>query len=526
MKKRIHLIILITIFCLSGCSHQSSATNDKPNQICEEDFYVYSSEDGSLKNYPSNSKLSFVDNVDGIAFEKNGGDENYKYQTFRGIKVHDAAKVAFNEYDLSWFNYEISKWPSFASPSDADKNVATRYFESYPELSEAVKHTHELENNLALFIYCYAAVNSDGGIEKLDPGYKTKDLDEDVTKVYELYFYIRDDNIFEWGVREWDVEKLRETAYLSEQTRTDDYKNNELNYITVGNIGLYVPSNWKYLIRDDGVELSPSESTPWIFSVFPIEISSDESISLYNRTDQSKLSQAITSSVSSIFDKCVWLRTLQDMEYCIDEKTSKTYLTIVYDVELSGNEGSGTIDVFYIDNVLWGIFLFDSHDAMYNYSYDEYALRRSIMSKDAHISYGSTALNEEDLSNDGSEEEIDTNEDESNNSSTEESESGDADASDVNVLYDKFINDLKSGGIITSVDDSGGPVDGVWIFYVNDNWYSLSESEKQQLADSILLEINAWANGMYGLTPTIVIEDSNGKTVAESNFSATSMKIK
>ena len=68
------------------------------------------------------------------------------------------------------------------------------------------------------------------------------------------------------------------------------------------------------------------------------------------------------------------------------------------------------------------------------------------------------------------------------------------------TLYNKFIEDLKSGGVVEDVDDSGGPVDGMWILYVNDNWKALSTAQKQALADSVLGQIVPWADGMYGIS--------------------------
>ena len=95
------------------------------------------------------------------------------------------------------------------------------------------------------------------------------------------------------------------------------------------------------------------------------------------------------------------------------------------------------------------------------------------------------------------------------------------------ALYDKFIEDLKAGGIVDAVDDSGAEVDGMWIFYVNDGWNALPTSQKQALADSILSEIVPWADGMFGMSaPMIVIEDFNGNVVAQSNFSSTAMNVK
>lgn len=95
------------------------------------------------------------------------------------------------------------------------------------------------------------------------------------------------------------------------------------------------------------------------------------------------------------------------------------------------------------------------------------------------------------------------------------------------ALYNKFIEDLKNGGVIDDVDDSGGPVDGMWIFYANDNWNALSTAQKQTLADSILGEIAPWADGMFGIAaPLVVIEDWDGSILAQSNFSASAMNVK
>ena len=95
------------------------------------------------------------------------------------------------------------------------------------------------------------------------------------------------------------------------------------------------------------------------------------------------------------------------------------------------------------------------------------------------------------------------------------------------TLYNKFIEDLKSGGVVEDVDDSGGPVDGMWILYVNDNWKALSTAQKQALADSVLGQIVPWADGMYGIAaPLIIFEDQSGNIVAQSNFSASAMTVK
>lgn len=106
---------------------------------------------------------------------------------------------------------------------------------------------------------------------------------------------------------------------------------------------------------------------------------------------------------------------------------------------------------------------------------------------------------------------------------TEEKDTSSRD--DSKALYDKYIKDIKAGGVITSVDDSMAE-DGVWIFYANSSWYSLSESAKQTLADDILSNIKPWSEGMYGLTPTIVIENQSGGKLAETNMSSTKMKLK
>ncbi|MCM1189813.1 MAG: hypothetical protein NC541_11025 [bacterium] len=198
MKHKITYFLLSLSLLLSACSKDVSETE---NTWIIDDFYIYDST-GAVVNYPDNEELCYYDNVDGLKnlYEENGSN-NLNYYTKRGISAHGIAKMAFAEYDLSGFYGALTKWPILGSLNESEKEIASNFFEKYPDLNEAVKHTNEISGDLALFLSAEFQVDENGNIIQLSIDEKGNPIEVDFSKdTYEIVFYIRDDNIFEWSI--------------------------------------------------------------------------------------------------------------------------------------------------------------------------------------------------------------------------------------------------------------------------------------------------------------------------------------
>ena len=196
-SKQIFITFILAGLLLAGCSKQHSKET-----WGIEDFYVYNS-DGEIVNYPNNEELTYYDNVEGLnrRYEKNGGITNLSYYTNRGVAVHSIAKIAFSEYDLSGFYYALTKWPILGSLNESEKEIAHSFFEKYSDLNEAVKHTNEISGNLALFLSAEFQTDENENVIQLKLDEKGNYINYNSSMdTYEITFYIRDDNVFEWSV--------------------------------------------------------------------------------------------------------------------------------------------------------------------------------------------------------------------------------------------------------------------------------------------------------------------------------------
>lgn len=196
-SKQTLIIFILVGLLFTGCSKQHSK---KAWGI--EDFYVYNS-DGEIVNYPNNEELTYWDNVEGLnrSYEKSGGTANLNYYTNRGVNIHSVAKMAFSEYDLSGFYYTLTKWPILGSLNESEKEIRDSFFEKYPDLNEAVKHTNEISGNLALFLSAEFQVDQNENVIQLILDEKGNYVNYDSSMdTYEITFYIRDDNVFEWSI--------------------------------------------------------------------------------------------------------------------------------------------------------------------------------------------------------------------------------------------------------------------------------------------------------------------------------------
>lgn len=205
-KQRITTAICCLLIASSfiGCGSKTTINNSSNNDLAWtiEDFYIYDA-DGKLYNYPNDEEITFYDNVDGLGYhyEENGGEDNLKYYTKRSVGIRSIAKMAFSEYDLSGFYAGLTKWPTLGSLSETEKNIEKNFFETYLDLNEAVRHTNEIQYDLALYLSAEFQVDEKGNVVQLELDEKGTPIERDYTKdTYKITFYIRDDKVFEWSI--------------------------------------------------------------------------------------------------------------------------------------------------------------------------------------------------------------------------------------------------------------------------------------------------------------------------------------
>lgn len=203
MKRKLLMGAILTL-SIAGCGNKTADNIDSTNNLAWtiEDFYIYEA-NGELYNYPNNEKITFYDNVDGLSYryEENGGENNLKYYTKRGVGIRSIAKMTFSEYDLTGFYAGLTKWPTLGSLNESENNVATNFFKTYPDLNDAVKHTNEIQYDLALYLSAQFQVDEKGNVIQLELDEKGNPINDDYTKdTYKITFYIRDDNVFEWSI--------------------------------------------------------------------------------------------------------------------------------------------------------------------------------------------------------------------------------------------------------------------------------------------------------------------------------------
>ena len=180
-KKLIVLATFITLLSLVGCNEK----NDKKAWTVD-DFAIYDS-NGKLFNYPKDDDifLSYVN------------DEDKNYQTKRGVKLYDHAKVALSNYDLSGFYFSGDCYPVLRSTTDKEEEISQKYKEKYPDINEAVKHTDELEyNKLSLFV-SGDFMEVDGKLIQAELDEKGNPVDDDFYEKerYSIGFSIKNDEI-------------------------------------------------------------------------------------------------------------------------------------------------------------------------------------------------------------------------------------------------------------------------------------------------------------------------------------------
>lgn len=180
-KKLLFLITVILLLSLVGCNEKN-----KTKAWTVEDFAIYDS-NGKLFNYPKDEDIF-------LSYEN---DEDKDYQTKRGVKLYDHAKVALSDYDLTGFYFSGDCFPKLRSITDKEKEVSQKYKEKYPDVNEAVKHTDELEdNNMSLFV-SGDFVEKDGKLIQLELNEKGNPVDYnfDEKDTYSIGFIIKDDEI-------------------------------------------------------------------------------------------------------------------------------------------------------------------------------------------------------------------------------------------------------------------------------------------------------------------------------------------
>jgi hypothetical protein len=181
VKKLIVLATFITLLSLLGCN----AKADKKAWTVE-DFAIYDS-DGKLFNYPKGDLIH-------LSYYR---DEDKKYQTKRGVKLYDHAKVALSNYDLTDFYFSGDCYPVLRSTNDKEKEISQKYKEKYPDVNEAVKHTDELEyNKMSLYVYG-VFIEKDGKLIQVELDEKGIPIDDNKQERYSISFYIKDDEIFD-----------------------------------------------------------------------------------------------------------------------------------------------------------------------------------------------------------------------------------------------------------------------------------------------------------------------------------------
>lgn len=198
----VFVALLCCIMGFAGCTFDSKADSETISPWTIEDFYVYD-ENGELYNYPINETIRFYDNVDGLGcyYEENGGPDNLNCYTKRGVAAHSIAKMSFSEYDLSGFYGALTKWPVLGSLDGYENGLEDIFFEKYPDLNDAVKHTNEIGGDLALFLSAEFQIDEEGNVIQLELDEKGNPVEKDRSKdTYEIIFYIRKDNVFEWSV--------------------------------------------------------------------------------------------------------------------------------------------------------------------------------------------------------------------------------------------------------------------------------------------------------------------------------------
>lgn len=186
---------LVSILSISFMACGAGSSNSKSTYTVE-DFYVYD-EDGEVYNYPSDETIHFYDDVKGLSYDMNDlGEDNLLYQTKRGVHIHDVAKLAFKDYDLNDFDLEVTKWPILGSLDAAGEAIEADFKEKYPDNNEAIKHSNEIDYSIFLMLEC--SVDDEGNLTVVEPG---ESIDRFANDYYELVFYIRDDRVIEWYVR-------------------------------------------------------------------------------------------------------------------------------------------------------------------------------------------------------------------------------------------------------------------------------------------------------------------------------------
>ena len=305
-------------------------------------------------------------------------------------------------------------------------------------------------------------------------------------------------------------------------TFVQDYSSqwNENQVVVLNGIGLYLPKGWEYNRDSDGITIIPSEDMP---AVFRLSITKGSSVDLSdNKVQKQAVDYIVRSFRSGTVEECEVLDSSLDTVKSPNGKKTRQQLNIKMREKAKQGEAVAYASLFYIGDLQCILGLVQFPAAGFDFSYDFYCIGESVWNVDDAF------LSPEDYESsiDSTKENITSTEENKEDLDyvSEDQSEGVISDKETKVMYDQFIEELKSGGVVYDIDDSMD-ADGVWIFYVDESWSSLSQSQKQTLADYILSNIKPWSEGMFGLTPTLVIRNQTGGTVAETNWNSTKMNV-
>jgi len=215
------ILILILVFTLVGCGNNTNVESPTELNVSEtgiaewtvEDMYVFHL-NGELFNYPENEELKFYDVHDkaGAMSAVDKETEYSSYQTKRGLKVGTPAKVILDKYDLSGFYKAIDSFPlkMGSGQSETTEQIEKDFFEKYPDINDAKKHTNELPEEYTLFLLGYFGFDENGNFSVLeinDLGYLADSEYNASNDCYSFTIKVRKDNIWFWSVEHtaaWD----------------------------------------------------------------------------------------------------------------------------------------------------------------------------------------------------------------------------------------------------------------------------------------------------------------------------------